>query len=151
MPPWAHGRIIAPVTTRSEVRESEEEAPTVSGGHWRREALEVRRVRILTSGVALRDERRLGQRQHWTGTATRRSSEYRSILPTTPASIYQGLEDLRMKKLGDTDKISLEDDSRKVISKGKKGKSAGPDGLPLTTYILCMFTRSSNPDLSYFV
>ncbi|KAJ1116549.1 hypothetical protein NDU88_004759 [Pleurodeles waltl] len=63
------------------------------------------------------------------------SAQRRGALPNTPANIYQGLEDLRMKKLGDADKISLEDEIRvgeiaQVISKGKKGKSAGPDGLP---------------------
>ncbi|KAJ1107432.1 hypothetical protein NDU88_004822 [Pleurodeles waltl] len=40
MPPWARGRVTAHVTTRSEARESEEEAPTVSSGHWKRAALE---------------------------------------------------------------------------------------------------------------
>ncbi|KAJ1161784.1 hypothetical protein NDU88_002265 [Pleurodeles waltl] len=141
MPPQARRCVIACVTTRSGAREPEEEAHIVNSSHWRRVALVVRRVRTLTSRVALRGAtrgdlgrgstgRELLHEDHQNTKAV--NAQRRGVLLTTSASKYQGLEDLRMKKLGDTDKIPVEDEIRvgeitQVISKGKKGKSAGPD------------------------
>ncbi|KAJ1150877.1 hypothetical protein NDU88_003664 [Pleurodeles waltl] len=56
MPPQACGCVTARVTTQSEARESEEEAPKVSAGHWRRVALEKQRsTNTSYSGLTIGD------------------------------------------------------------------------------------------------